>query len=291
MSNNLNVLTVATDSEGYFPVLKRQMDSNEINYKVLGYGEKWKGWIWRTNKMIRHLKKNYLPDDIIMIIDAYDVLFCGDKESIMKKYRSFNTDVVFGVELNDSQEFSFPISYISFPLIELYFGANGYYMLNGGSYMGTVQSIIKILEKIRDYSKETGITDDQYALNNISLDDIDHKLDKKAEIFWIWHPNGTYELANFMIMHRYPDMGHNLNIENERVIFTNGVKPEIIHGIGHRDMSIILGPDNDFKPKRRPIAQKELYYITYFFMGLIILILLIIIYLIYRLTYVSVDTD
>lgn len=47
----LKVISVITHSNGYFPILEEHLIKNNIEYNFLGYGEKWKGWMWRTNML------------------------------------------------------------------------------------------------------------------------------------------------------------------------------------------------------------------------------------------------
>ncbi len=79
--SKLTIVTVATQNEGYLPVLKHQLKKININYKILGYGQKWNGWMWRTILLIDYLK-THKPDDIIMIVDGYDVLLVGNEKDI-----------------------------------------------------------------------------------------------------------------------------------------------------------------------------------------------------------------
>jgi hypothetical protein len=161
-------------NDGYLPVIKKQLDHNHIDYKIIGYREKWKGWLWRTSLILECLRTNHQPDDLIVLFDGFDTIFTGKKEQLLSKYHSFNTDVVFGIEMNDSHQSSCAIKYLYFPIIRKLFGSNDKYMLNGCSFMGSAQSLIKIYERIQNYCRETGATDDQYALNNISLQGIDY---------------------------------------------------------------------------------------------------------------------
>ena len=279
MSDKLTVLTVATGNDGYLPILKDQLEKGGVNYKIIGYGEKWGGWTWRTNKMMKYIRDNHDPDDVIMVVDGYDILFVGDEQSVMKKYRSFDTEVVFGVGLNDSIDYSYLAHYVTFPIERSYFKAEDRYMKNGGSYMGTARSLLKLYRRLKKFCKKTGNKDDQLALNNMSLNGIPHKLDTKGEIFWIWHPNGPSEFMSMLINGQYPGIVEGFEMKDERPEFPNGVKPEVIHGIGHRDMSVVIG--TDFKCRHRAIVQGDLYYTLYLVKALIIILPLLLFYLFY----------
>jgi hypothetical protein len=286
--NDLTVITVATHDKGYLPVLKSQLKQNGINFKIIGYGDKWKGWKWRTDQILKYLK-THNPTDVIMVIDGYDVIVPGNKGQIMKKYRSFNTDVVFGIEMTDSLEPSYGIDYIYFPIIKSSFDINSQYMMNGGSFMGTAKSLIKIYERIKKYYKNTDTTDDQLALNNISLKDIQYKLDTDAKIFWIWAPTELYDIFHLLQYHYLPKNKNGIKIENNRVKFSNGIRPEVVHGVGQRDMTDLLDPKMNFKHPEWELTQGDLTYITSFMNILSLIILCVIIY--YAYNYLYSDSD
>ena len=47
-----HIITIATNSELYFPYLVDSCKKNGIPLTVLGYGEKWTGFTFRFDKMI-----------------------------------------------------------------------------------------------------------------------------------------------------------------------------------------------------------------------------------------------
>jgi len=71
--SNLFVVTVATEPNYYFQYLQESCKKNEKELVVLGYGEKWKGFNWRFKLIINYLK-TLKKNDIVCVIDGYDVL-------------------------------------------------------------------------------------------------------------------------------------------------------------------------------------------------------------------------
>jgi hypothetical protein len=254
--SKLTIVTVATHNEGYLPVLEHQLKKTNINYKILGYGQKWNGWMWRTTLLIDYLK-THKPDDVVMVIDGYDVLLVGNEKDIMDKYKSFKTDIVFGVHFTKSQQYSAIVRYITHPIGKSYFNTTDEHMKNGGSFMGKAKSLINMYERIIEYSKKTGITDDQTALNNIFLNDIDHKLDVCSEIFWIWDADSVYDCLYYCIYNKLPGISCSYRIRNMRPVFCNGIQPEIIHGCAHRDMMTFVDPKLNFTIKSRDLVHSD----------------------------------
>ena len=254
----LKIITVATKDDGYFRVLKQELTDAKIDHKILGYGQKWEGWVWRTNLILNYLK-SLNPNDIVMVIDGYDVLMVGNEKDIMKKYLSFNTDIVFGVHHSESQYFPLVIDYISHPFVRAYFKTSDKHMKNGGSFMGSAKGLIELYQRILKYSQETGTTDDQLALNNISLQGLNYKIDVYSKIFWIWDVDSIYELTYAMInKNQSSHLGSYIKSINRRPVFPNGVAPEIIHGIGHRDMSVFVDPELGFNHVNRAYVQDDM---------------------------------
>ncbi len=272
--SKLHIITVATHDDGYFPVLVKQMKDAHIHYHILGYGQKWKGWTWRTQLILNYLK-NHNPDDIVMVIDGYDVLVVGNEKDIIRKYNEFNTDIVFGIHLSLSQDFSIFVKYITHPIIRSYFKTNNEHMMNGGSFMGKAKTLIIIYEKMIKYCMETGTTDDQIALNNISLNGINYKLDVYSKIFWMWDIDSVYEIMYTVITKNQSSELNTVKKHDRRAIFRNGIQPEIIHGMGHRDMSMFVDPLLKFQHKKRPYAQDDMDYLINIIRCVIIIFILL----------------
>ena len=81
----LKIATVATHNDGYLPALKRICEKNKCHLNVIGFGQKWDGWDWRTNKIINYLQKCKMSD-IVMLIDGFDVLVISTPEEIIEKF-------------------------------------------------------------------------------------------------------------------------------------------------------------------------------------------------------------
>ena len=96
----MKVVTVATHPERYFNSLLDSAKKNNIEITVLGMGQKWQGFKWRLTLMKEFLKNNN-PYEIIVFIDAYDVIFLQDlnklKEEFIKAKNLHNFKMFIGV--------------------------------------------------------------------------------------------------------------------------------------------------------------------------------------------------
>ncbi|CRG99511.1 procollagen lysine 5-dioxygenase, putative [Plasmodium relictum] len=84
-NTKLHVLTFATHEQGYFKTLKESCKNLNINLKVLGMGEKWKGFIWKLIKVKEYL--NLCNDnDLILFVDGFDTFFVQPANVIIERY-------------------------------------------------------------------------------------------------------------------------------------------------------------------------------------------------------------
>ena len=103
------------------------------------------------------------------------------------------------------------------------------------------KTFLLILERVLDTSIKMNNTDDQVCLNNIILDDIDHKFDIDSEVFWVWIMSTLKAGITFILFNDYSELsdnrGNGFTIdENGRVVFDNKNKPCVIHAPAHRNL-------------------------------------------------------
>ena len=90
----MKIITVGTDNKGYYPLLLESCKKNKLNLVNLGFGKPWTGFT-----MKHELLKNYLEtadeNEIILCIDAYDVVILQPEKTILQTFLSFNTNILF----------------------------------------------------------------------------------------------------------------------------------------------------------------------------------------------------
>jgi hypothetical protein len=253
--DELSIICVATSDEGYLDVLRKNAKDKNINLYVLGYGEKWQGLWWKSKKYLEFLD-NCEPDEIVMIVDGYDVIIPGTKNGIVNKFKNFDTDIVISCEPTLSYINNTIYTNSHFYTSKKYFNCKTEYLLNSGTIIGYADKMKILFQRMLDYNIKNNIKSDQYALNSIKKDDIDYKLDIYSEIFWVWHSSSFYDLFYEKINKNLPNNLYDVKIDkNKRPIFKNGVMPEIIHGVSQRDMRSFIDNRN-YKHRSRDKAQK-----------------------------------
>lgn len=255
----LHVLAFATHHQGYLDVLESMLDKSKISFKILGLNEKWTGFMMRHKYYIEHLTENYSEEDIIMIIDAYDVLVLSDETEIVSKFNSYNADIIFATE---SPTISQPKTDITTKIQELiknimFKTPNGKIVLNGGSCIGKKKQILEMLKLGQKYAIDNNESDDQIVLNNIDISHINYAVDKTSNIFWIATPCTFYDSLYALLFNEAPSFMENVIFENNRIKFSN-VSPCVIHGTMKRNMDDLckrLGYDKVGNGKQRKYTQ------------------------------------
>jgi hypothetical protein len=173
---NYYAITVGTDENQCFR-LYSSANRNNIDITNIGKDIRWTGG--DTNGPSCGLKinllKNYLTElndhDVIVFTDAYDVFYTCDLETIIRKYLSFNTRILFSAE-----QFCWPNINLEnkFPLV-----SSKYRYLNSGGFVAQVGELKRLLN---DHIVDDA--DDQLYYQEKFLSKIyDIKLDYGCQIF------------------------------------------------------------------------------------------------------------
>lgn len=135
----MKLLTYATKDAGYYAALLTSARKAGLDVHVLGFGHEWRGFLQRSTALLEHL--HTLDDDeVVAVVDAYDVLVLGSAKECDAKYRALGTRAVLMG------------AYHSNAITRSLFGDsdNGdhfYDNISMGCYMGYVASVRTLLSK------------------------------------------------------------------------------------------------------------------------------------------------
>lgn len=133
---NIHLLTVGTHNEGYYDALKISASRNNYELETLGWGQKWEGFIMKFRLFMEKL--NSLNDDeIVIMVDAYDVIVTNTKETVIEKFKKFNKPILLSREPNPKNIF------IKYLLSKMY-NSSFSVQFNGGLIMGYVWALKKL---------------------------------------------------------------------------------------------------------------------------------------------------
>lgn len=170
-SNKLHVITVASTIDKRLVKLLNTCVWQGINIEILGAGEPYPG---NGQKLvyIQEYARQLDPEDIILFVDAYDVLFIANEEKILEKFLAFNTSFLISAEQG-----CFPFSCLKSQYPET---SSPFKYMNSGTFIGYAGFILKML---KDIDINPQVSDQgqlsKYLLSRLSLFSIDYF----AEIF------------------------------------------------------------------------------------------------------------
>ena len=155
-------------------LLQKSARHFEYNLTIEGYGQEYRG----HGLKIKNFKKfceSQAPDQVVMFVDAYDVIFVQPAEVLYNKWKNITggKGVIFNAETNCHPDVERAPEY---PKVE----NTRFKFLNSGIYMGTAREMLKILpEDIQDT-----YDDQRYYVNKFLLDEeADVRLDYMTELF------------------------------------------------------------------------------------------------------------
>ena len=144
--NKLYFITVATKPHNVLNVLKQNIELKGETLEVLGLKENpyrigddmnkqvGRSFDVKLEEVYNFINRDYLHEnDLVVFMDAFDVYFCGDKSTLLKRYKEMNKPVVFGGE---------PCCYPDGNKSKYYPKTNFYYRyLNSGLFIGRVKEL------------------------------------------------------------------------------------------------------------------------------------------------------
>ncbi|KAL9971421.1 hypothetical protein ACROYT_G023941 [Oculina patagonica] len=217
----LLAITVATDETDGYKRFMRSAKANNIDVKVLGMGEEWRGGDmskpgggYKINllKKETELHKNE-SNLVLMFVDSYDVILLANPQEFLKKFLDFNVNMVFSAE-----GFCWPDRWLKDQYPEVSHGKK--YLCSGG-FIGYASTFHQV---VADHAIED-VEDDQLYYTKIFLDkqkrdELKMKLDNKADIFM--NLNGAEEEVEIKFS------GAKVWLENKEY----GTQPLVAHGNG-----------------------------------------------------------
>jgi hypothetical protein len=143
-ADQFHVCTVASREGENLHKLVQSCKQHHIDLDVVGMGRPY----WKNGTKLVRLKEYLrdLPDDdIVMFVDAFDVLIVADKEIILEKFLHMNSPFIMSAEKN-----CFPFEWLApeFPA-----SPTAFKYPNSGSFIGYVRVLKEWLEALAPINK------------------------------------------------------------------------------------------------------------------------------------------
>ena len=172
-----HILTVATEIKYYMPYLIESVKKHNNNLTILGLGEKWQGFNWRF-KLIHDYVSKLNPNDVVCVVDGYDVLCVRDLNLLKLKFEEVrnreNCKIVVG---NDKV-----LNFVNYIANNLFFGYCKNEALNAGTYIGYAGDVGEIIMKIYNLNPNND-ADDQILFTKYCNESNDIYIDVYNELF------------------------------------------------------------------------------------------------------------
>lgn len=239
----MKLVTIATHSDGYFEYLKKSCERLNSELIVLGWGQKWTGYSFKSQLLQSFLKD--LPDDeVVCCIDSFDVVLLRSAGELEKSFREFSeitgAKVVVGFDRFSSE--------LMKTAAKIQFGMCYGYHVNAGTYMGYAKELKEMIDAIYLDPK----LDDQRLLTSYCRKYPNKTHIDSASIFFLTIHNtfgdGFYD-PNIM------------EIDSSSRLWFRGVRPFFAHGNGNTDMNSLIEklgyPMNQEEKKRLQLFNRK----------------------------------
>jgi hypothetical protein len=216
----MRLVTVATHSDLYFPFLKKSCHKYNSDITVLGWGQPWPGFSFKS-KLMKEYLIDVSDDDIVCVIDSFDVLLLRPIDELESFFRTYSeltgVRIIVGFDLK-------PSSIVS-TINHLQFGTCHGVSLNAGTYIGFAKEIKHMIKEI--YSDPS--LDDQLLLTQY-VQKYPHKVHIDTNsLFFLTINNPTGE---FMY-------DSHIKVEHD-MLYYRGIRPFFAHGNGNTDMTRLI---------------------------------------------------
>lgn len=139
----LRAVTVASHDKKELQWLRASAAAAGVELTVLGLGQPWRG-LGSKVTAVRTWLADVAADDVVMLVDAYDVLLfpSASPEAFLGRFREFGAPLLFGAERKCSPDKGAAAAYA--PLGS----GEAFRFLNSGQYMGYAAAVKAMLDEV-----------------------------------------------------------------------------------------------------------------------------------------------
>lgn len=139
----LHVVAVATELKDELKLLYSSALALGHRMAILGLGAPWRGLGSKVDLLSGFLE-NKPADDVVLFIDAYDVLLLSDSADILSRFETYGASLVFSAEVSCAPDAGLKLLYNSTAPAS----PGPFAFANSGSYMGRVSDVKAMLDEV-----------------------------------------------------------------------------------------------------------------------------------------------
>ncbi len=233
------VIAFGTDKQAYYDLFIESCGRNNFEPVILGWGEKWIGY-GKKLIAVREYIKNLPGKEVVIIVDAFDVIFLSGIDEIEYKFNKSSSSFLCGA-LNLGKlsgrlyNFEFNRSGIKLPATP-----TSYNFPNTGTWISHAGYAVYLIDELINKFHMTDETMDQRLFTSIYAQNLyNMNIDWKSEIIH------TLFFKDFIT--RRADLKDLKFFENRVMNTSSGTKPCIIHATGStsmKELALKLGYDS-----------------------------------------------
>ena len=173
----LKLVTLVDKIDERMSPLQRSCEEHGLKLEVVGVGTTWKRNAFKFRVLEKYLQSEGVDDDdVLLLVDAFDVVMNAGESDLMERYLAQNADVVFSAEAN----YYFREADLSQKYWRIYPRQEGsvYHFLNSGTFMARASALKALLSEISvtygvDYQDDDQlyqVRSDQYLYSRYYVD-------------------------------------------------------------------------------------------------------------------------
>ena len=250
------VIAYGTEKQAYFSLFMESCHRFGIEPVILGWGEKWTGSSEKLYAICSYIK-DLPPDEIVLSVDPFDVIFLSDLGEIESKFRQTGKSFLCGaLKLRSFNAFVYDHEFnrTPWPTPDT---PTSYNFLNAGTWISTAGYAHNLLNGLINAGQLSPSVMDQEVFTGIYITD-------KTQIDIDWQCHLFYNLLFSDFVTRRPDLT-DFQYQDGRIRNSStGSKPSLLHASGNvimRDIALSLGyepyltiPEKDMRNYMRKVA-------------------------------------
>jgi len=261
------VYTYATHSQGMMPILRESAQRYGYRLKVVGFGQKWRGYCAKLLEMQKCIQKED-DDTLVMCVDAFDVFLCRPARELREAFVASGHTFLIGAHRAPVTEALHKLRFGEFDAVSSANGSNRdkdagpYKFLCAGTWMARAADARAILAHFDQLEADMDDQEMFIALRR-RLGENKITLDRQFQFFATLSPSlPTWSVDTRDQIAVLRDRDTNLPL-----LYSGLTKsqPFVVHGPGHTDLSQLVAKfdfDGTCEPVKRSFIAKKVFYQT-----------------------------
>ena len=217
----MHLVTIATHSDAYLPYLKKSCRRHHSKLVVLGWGQKWPGYSFKS-KLMKEYLKDIADDEVVCVIDSFDVILLRPVDELESAFRTYSELTGMTLIVGCDKPPSFMVRSIA----SVQFGTCHGLLLNAGTYIGYAKDIRTMIDEV---FVSPDLDDQVLLVKYVQQHPHSVHIDTSSIFFLtINNPTGDFVYDKDII-----------RIQDQKLYY-RGIRPFFAHGNGNTNMNTLI---------------------------------------------------